>query len=171
MKTANFSLNRSITLSAICAVALVALLLLGVASQNAQTTAQSNNAQTNTQSVDKKVVAKKPVPRGRGFATPQAAVDALIDAAEKYNVTDLKQILGPGSDDIVSTGEPARDKENAAAFAAQARTKQSIAKDPKNASRRTLIIGDEDWPFPVPIVKEGAKWYFDTPTGRHELLL
>jgi len=55
-------------------------------------------------------------------------------------------------------------------FAAQAREKESVSMDPKTGNRAFLLVGDEDWPFPVPIVKLGDKWSFDSKAGRQELL-
>ena len=109
--------------------------------------------------------------RGIGFATPQQAVDALLAAAEKYDEEALQGILGPNSYDIVHTGEPVRDKEMAIEFATQARTKQSLITDPANPARMILSVGSDDWPFPIPLVKSGGKWYFDTKEGREEILL
>ena len=109
--------------------------------------------------------------KGTGFATAQEAADALIAAAEKYDEKALAEILGPNSFDIIHTGEPVRDREMSIEFATQARTKQSVSKDPVNASRMILNVGEDDWPFPVPIVNVGGKWYFDTNTGRQEILL
>ena len=108
--------------------------------------------------------------RGKAFATAKQAADALIDATEKYDEAALTQILGPDSSDIIHTGEPARDAENSKAFAAQARAKMSVNLD-KTKTRATMIVGEEDWPFPVPIVKAGKSWYFDTKAGKRELLL
>jgi hypothetical protein len=105
------------------------------------------------------------------FATPQEAVDALVSAAEKYDETALSEILGPSSWDIIHTGEAARDKEVAMEFAAKARNKSNVSQQPaKNPRRAFLSIGEEDWPFPVPIVKTGSKWAFDVPAGRQEIL-
>lgn len=109
--------------------------------------------------------------RGRGFATPQEAVESLIEGASTYDEKQLMEILGSNSWDIVHTGEPARDKENSIAFAEQARTKMRVDIDPKTKRRATLIVGNDDWPFPVPLTKVGNAWYFDTNAGRHELLL
>jgi hypothetical protein len=109
--------------------------------------------------------------KGTGFATAQEAVDALVAAAEKYDEKALEGILGPNSYDIVHTGEPARDKEMAQEFAAQVRTKQSLAKDARKPGEMILTVGSEDWPFPIPIVEHAGKWYFDTKTGRQEILL
>ena len=55
-------------------------------------------------------------------------------------------------------------------FAAQAREKESVSVDPKTGSRAFLLVGDEGWPFPAPIVKVGDKWSFDSKAGRQELL-
>jgi hypothetical protein len=109
-------------------------------------------------------------PRGKAFATPRAAADALIAATETYDEPALNEILGPDGWDIIHTGEPARDKENSKAFAAEARTKMSVQLN-KTKTRATLIVGNEDWPLPMPIVKVGKSWYFDTKAGRQELLL
>ncbi|HEV8140168.1 MAG TPA: DUF2950 domain-containing protein [Pyrinomonadaceae bacterium] len=108
--------------------------------------------------------------RGKGFASAQAAADALIAATATYDQAQLKEILGPNSSDITGTGEPARDKENAQAFAEQARTKMSVNVDPKNRNRATVVVGNEDWPLPIPLTKLGSLWYFDTNAGRQELL-
>jgi hypothetical protein len=106
----------------------------------------------------------------KGFATPEEAANSLIDAAEKYDETALMQILGPDSYDIIHTGEPARDGEKVKEFAAQARAKLSIEVN-KTKTRATMVVGDEDWPFPVPIIKAGSNWFFDTKSGRREILL
>jgi hypothetical protein len=104
------------------------------------------------------------------FPTAQAAADALIEAAEKYDIAALKEILGPDSYDIIHTGEPARDREVAQKFASEARIKTNISMPPRNARRAILEIGAEDWPFAVPLVKVGSTWSFDTTAGRQELL-
>lgn len=106
----------------------------------------------------------------RRFDTPQQAADVLIDAAEKFDVVELAQIFGPGGEDIVFSGEYAQDRQHAANFVAEAHEKRSVSIDPKNGNRAFLLVGDEDWPFPVPIVKTGEKWFFDAKAGRQELL-
>jgi hypothetical protein len=95
----------------------------------------------------------------------------LIKAAEPYDLAALKQILGSDGHDIVVTGEPARDKEMATEFASKARAKMKVSVDERTKTRAFLLIGEEDWPFPVPIVKRGARWSFDSRAGRQELLL
>jgi len=108
--------------------------------------------------------------KAKSFPTTEEAVNALIDAAEKYDETALLQILGPDSYDIIHTGEPARDREVVKKFAEEARVKNHVAVQPKNARRAFLSIGEDDWPFPVPLVKGPSGWSFDAKAGRTEIL-
>ena len=108
--------------------------------------------------------------KGKSFTTAEEAANALIEAAEKFDEAALVEILGPESYDIIHTGEPARDREVAKEFAAQARAKNHVAIQPKNARRAFLSVGEEEWPFPVPLVKGPAGWSFDTRAGRTEIL-
>ena len=104
------------------------------------------------------------------FDTPQQAADVLIDAADKFDVLALAQIFGPDGDDIVFSGEFPQDRKHAADFVAQAREKKSVSVDPKSGNRAFLLVGEEDWPFPVPLVKRDDKWSFDAKAGWQELL-
>jgi len=108
--------------------------------------------------------------KAREFNTPDQAAEALVQAAEKFDVAELDAIFGSDGHDLIFTGEPARDKELATAFAAQAREKMRVSIDPKNNKRATLYVGDNDWPTPVPIVRSVGKWSFDAKAGRQELL-
>jgi hypothetical protein len=108
--------------------------------------------------------------KAKAFPTADEAANALVDAAEKYDETALLQILGADSYDIIHTGEPARDREVAQKFAEQARQKMNVALQPKNARRAFLNVGDDDWPFPVPLVKGPSGWSFDSHAGRLEIL-
>ena len=105
-----------------------------------------------------------------GFGTPQQAADALVDAADKFDVVRLAQIFGPTGHDVVFSGEFSQDRKHAADFASEAREKKSVSVDPKIGNRAFLIVGNEDWPFPVPIVKKDSKWFFDAGAGKQELL-
>ena len=106
----------------------------------------------------------------RAFDTPQQAATALAQAADKFDQAALTQIFGPGVQGVIFSGEFAQDRKHASDFAAEAREKNSISLDPKTGVRAFLLVGKEDWPFPVPIVKKGSKWSFDTNAGRQELL-
>ncbi len=107
---------------------------------------------------------------GKSFTTPQEAANALVAAAGKFDELALEDIFGPDGDDLVLTGEYPQDRERATAFAAEAHEKQSISLDPNTGNRAVLIVGNENWPFPVPIVKSGDTWSFDANAGRQELL-
>jgi hypothetical protein len=111
-----------------------------------------------------------PSASAKRFDTPQKAANALVDAAEKFDVVALTEIFGPDGDDVVFSGEFAQDRKRAADFAAEAREKKSVSVDPKSGSRAFLLVGIEDWPFPVPLVKRGDKWFFDSKAGHQELL-
>ena len=104
------------------------------------------------------------------FATPQQAADALVDAAEKFDLVALTGIFGDDGDDLILSGEFAQDRKHAVDFAAEARKKKSVSVDPKNGQRAFILVGDDDWPFPIPLVKRGDKWSFDGKAGRQELL-
>ena len=106
----------------------------------------------------------------RDFSTPQQAADALVEAAEKFDVGTLAQIFGKDGEDIVLSGEFAQDRKHATDFAALAKQKKTVSLDPKSGSRAFLLVGNEDWPFPIPLVKRGKQWSFDSKAGRQELL-
>jgi hypothetical protein len=104
------------------------------------------------------------------FATPKEAADAFVQAAGSFDVPVLEQILGPGSEDLVASEDSVRDKNITVAFAAKAHEKSSVVVDPKNADRATLVVGNDDWPLPVPLVKRDGRWFFNTNAGRREIL-
>src|SRR4051812_798923 len=112
-----------------------------------------------------------PLPPGvRLFETPQKAADALIEAAETFDLAAMTHIFGPDGNDIVMCGEVVQDRKHATDFTAEARKKNSISVDPKNGRRAFLLVGEEDWSFPVPLVKRNSKWFFDSKAGRQELV-
>ena len=106
----------------------------------------------------------------KGFAKPKEAAEALVKAAENFDVPALLEILGPDGKDLVSSEDPVGDKKISLAFAALAREKQSVSKDPSDKNRYILSVGDQDWPMPIPIVKRSGKWFFDSKAGRDEIL-
>jgi hypothetical protein len=99
-------------------------------------------------------------PRQMTFDTAQLAADAMILAVKNDDVAALLEIFGPAG----------QDKNSRAAFAALAQEKMHVDTDAHNPNRAILSVGDEDWPVPVPIVKQGGKWHFDSQAGRTEIL-
>jgi hypothetical protein len=114
--------------------------------------------------------ATSPTVKAETFKTPEAAANALIAAAETFDKAGMTKIFGSAANDIIFTDEPSREKEIVSAFVEQAHTKKSVAVDPQNKDRAVLLIGKEDWPFALPIVKHGSTWSFDSEAGRQELL-
>ena len=105
----------------------------------------------------------------RQFSSPESAAAALVAAAEKFDVAELKAILGGGGADLVETEDTVMDRRNATAFAAEARQKQRIELD-STKTTAVLSVGPADWPTPVPIVEDDGKWFFDAAAGREEVL-
>ncbi|PYI63579.1 MAG: DUF2950 domain-containing protein [Verrucomicrobia bacterium] len=109
-------------------------------------------------------------PTQKQFDTPKQAADALIQVASNFDVAAAKEILGPDSEDIVASEDPIQDKNRAAEFAAKAKEKMSIQIDKKNPNRAIIVVGNDDFPLPIPLVKRNGKWSFDTKVGREEIL-
>jgi hypothetical protein len=103
------------------------------------------------------------------FDTPERAMAALISTAETFDVAAIEQIFGPAGKDILVTAEPPRDRDIARTFADLAREKHSVSIDPRNRNHAVILVGAEDWPFAVTLVKKNGKWSFDTPAGIREL--
>ncbi len=104
------------------------------------------------------------------FDTPQQAVKALIEAAGAYDVPKLMTIFGPDGKDFVASADPVEDKQKAVAFAAEAGAGNSILIEPAKPNRAIIIVGKEQWPMPVPLIKSNGKWRFDAKAGREEIL-
>ena len=102
------------------------------------------------------------------FATPEEAVKALADTVKAGNLEALLAIFGPEGKELIDSSEPAVARQNQQVFAVAVREKWRLEDAAPN--RKTLVIGYEDWPFPVPIVKEANGWRFDTAAGKEEVL-
>jgi hypothetical protein len=102
------------------------------------------------------------------FDTPQAAVEAFAAALERGDTAALAGLLGPGSESLVSSGDAVQDAADRKEFLDAYRTRSAIVEDGKD--RRTLAIGGNDWPFPVPLVARGGRWTFDGEAGVDELI-
>lgn len=104
------------------------------------------------------------------FDTPQSAVDALLKAAANSDAAALVEIFGPEGRDLVTSGDPVQDKNYMSAFLSMAEEKKSVVVDPQNSNRAILSVGNDDWPFPLPLIKKSGKWFFDSKAGRQEIL-
>jgi hypothetical protein len=123
------------------------------------------------QTQSKNESAKSSATAQQGFDSPEQAANSLIAAAGQFDAPSLMRIFGPAGTDFVASADPVEDKKIAIAFAAKAHEKNSVEVDSKDPNRAVLIVGAEQWPFPIPIVKKNGMWSFDTNAGRHEILL
>ena len=105
------------------------------------------------------------------FATPEEAIHAIGDAAEHNDAAAMLKLLGPAGKELVAPADDAGAREDRANFARMVHEKVQVERDATNPNRVTVAVGKEDWPFPVPLVrnKEG-KWYFDAEKGKTEVL-
>jgi len=102
------------------------------------------------------------------FETPEAAVGALVQALRDNSEKELLALLGPGSAALISSGDEVEDREQSAKFIMHYDEKNRL----ENAGDKKIIlhVGNNDWPFPIPIVKIGNNWRFDTKLGKEEIL-
>ncbi len=101
------------------------------------------------------------------FATPEEAAAELLQALEANDIDKLLAIFGPGAQDF-SSGDPTLDRHDREVVALA--MQQSWRWVPRGANAKELVIGDEGWPFPVPLAKKGSGWQFDTDAGKEEVL-
>ena len=102
------------------------------------------------------------------FATAEEAVQTVIKAAKTNNKTDLLAIFGADAEDLFSSGDKIADRRARQLILVALNEKWSLAKQGPNT--KTLVIGNEEWPYPIPLVKDKAGWRFDTAAGREEIL-
>jgi len=102
------------------------------------------------------------------FASAQEAVDALIAALEAGDNATLLQLFGPGTDELVSSGDDVADANDRAAFVEAYRAKHELV--PEGDGRMILQVGENDWPAPVPVVQRDGRWYLDGAEGEDEVI-
>jgi DUF2950 family protein len=102
------------------------------------------------------------------FKTPEAAVQALIKAAQAKDTQALLGLLGPVAKPIIDSGDPVADKNARDNFLANYKAKNSL--DKSVPDQATLNVGNDDWPFPIPVVKKDGVWYFDSAAGAEEIV-
>jgi len=103
------------------------------------------------------------------YNTPQAAVDALVAAAKADDEKAALAVFGKAGEDIISSGDKVSDDAIRKRFVESYDAKHQIAMD--GDAKATLVIGQNDYPFPVPLVRKAGLWSFDTEAGRREVLV
>ncbi len=102
------------------------------------------------------------------FASPQEAMQALVKALRAGDKESLLAILGPESEDILSSGDPVADKTDRDRFLAAYDDRVTFA--PREVNHVEVILGHDNWPSPIPLVKGQQGWFFDTEAGKEEIL-
>jgi hypothetical protein len=107
-------------------------------------------------------------PAQKSFASPLEAIHGLVGAARANDDAALRAILGPGSEEIISSGDPVEDRNARARVVAAAKQRTRLETLP--SGEVVAHLGSDDWPLPIPVVKDGDRWRFDTPAAKEELL-
>lgn len=104
----------------------------------------------------------------QGFVSADEAVNSFVAAVRANDEKKMLDILGPGSKGLISSGDEVSDKNGRGKFITAFDKKNSLEK--KSATSMVLHVGDDSWPLPIPIVKKGASWVFDTGKAKKEIL-
>ena len=102
------------------------------------------------------------------FKTPEAAVQALVKAAQAKDAQALIGLFGAVGKPLIDSGDEVADKNARETFLARYKAKKSL--DKSVADKATLNVGEDDWPFPIPLVKKDGAWYFDSAAGTEEVI-
>jgi hypothetical protein len=103
------------------------------------------------------------------FKTPDEAVGALVTALEHPDTRSLQSLLGPGTADLLSSGDAVADKRARESFLERYRSRHELVEG--NADTLVLVVGQDRWPLPIPLVRDADRWEFDGAAGAHELVL
>jgi hypothetical protein len=104
----------------------------------------------------------------KSFSSSKDAVTALVDAVRNGSAPDLQAILGPGSEQIVTSGDPVADKNARDSFLKSYDERHSLV--PFKKGEFTLQTGNDGWPLPIPLAHSGGKWYWDGAAAKEEIL-
>jgi len=106
----------------------------------------------------------------RVFTTPEEASQALVNAEEHNDSTELVKILGSSAKDLIVSGDEIQDTRRRERFAAMAKEALKVAPDPANHERLLVSVGKDEWPLPIPLVKTGGGYRFDAAAAQVEIL-
>jgi hypothetical protein len=107
-------------------------------------------------------------PQGAEFDSPETAAQALAGALRTHDTAQLSHILGPDSDKLLASGDEVADQNGAKGFVTAFDVKHSFTDE--SDGTKTLVVGESDWPMPIPLVPDGKVWRFDTAAGLDELI-
>ena len=107
-------------------------------------------------------------PAPRTFATPEEAVKTLSDVVKAGKVDELLAIFGPDGQELVDSSDPATARRNREVFTVAVAERWRLIDQGTNT--KVLVIGNEEWPFPVSLVRAANGWQFDTAAGKEEVI-
>jgi hypothetical protein len=101
------------------------------------------------------------------FASPEEGAKALIDVVKRGKLDELMKLLGPDAQPLVDASDPKTGRQHREVFVVAAAEGWRLADNGPDG--RVLVVGNESWPFPVPLVKDGSRWRFDSVAGVEEV--
>jgi hypothetical protein len=104
----------------------------------------------------------------KSFKSPEEAVRALVDAVKRNDIKELLMIFGPAGKELFSSGDEVADKAWRDRFVKAYEEMNKLVSE--NDKKTILHVGNGNWPYPIPVVKEGENWFFDTKAGKEEIL-
>jgi Protein of unknown function (DUF2950) len=107
-------------------------------------------------------------PGQRTFASAEDGGRALFDAMQAQDEQAPLNILGPSGKEVLLSGDPTEDSDARTGFVVKYREMHRFVTEPDGTV--TLVVGSENWPFPIPLVKKNGSWYFDTDAGKDEIV-
>ena len=110
-----------------------------------------------------------PADHPKTFSTAKDAAEALIKASEVNDTKALLLLFAPNGKDLTDSGDPAEDAQSRARFTELAHKKMALVPDPADPTKIFISVGDEDWPFPVPLTQTNGLWMFDSSEGQKEV--
>ena len=102
------------------------------------------------------------------FPSPEAGVQALVDAAKRNDIDTMLQIFGPEAESFINTGDPVSDQATRARFVRAYEEAHALVRP--GDTKVILQVGKDEWPFPIPLVKDSTSWHYDAEAGQEELL-
>ena len=107
-------------------------------------------------------------PAQRTFSSAEDASRALFAVMQAEDKQAALSILGPAGEDVLSSGDPQEDLDARTGFVVKYEEMHRFVTEASGTV--TLIVGAENWPFPIPLVKSNSSWYFDTAAGKNEII-
>jgi hypothetical protein len=104
----------------------------------------------------------------KSFCSPEEAVKSLVAAIRAHDTEEMLAILGPGSRELISSGDEAADRTGREKFLKAYEQMNTLQQE--SAEKMTLCVGKDNWPMPIPVMKKGSAWVFDIRKGKQEIL-